>query len=118
MKTKWQIFKMGFISLNSIAMLAMMYGVSRYSHFRTSCILDALGQPCWGCNSLAALKVLVRGKWLKAFELNPLIFIWVLLLGSLGVNELYHRSKDYITQRSSLSWLDKLIKTMFKGIKD
>ena len=116
MKNKWRIFKLGFIGLNMIGMLIMMYSVSIYSHHRTTCIMDALGKPCWGCNTIAALKAIMRGQWIEAFQLNWRIFLWLLAFVSLLTNEIYHRLKDWTNKQSSLSWIDKLIRGMFKGM--
>ncbi len=116
MKRKWPLFKISFLGLMSIGTIVLMYGVSRLTHHRTTCIFDALGKPCWGCNSLAALKAIMRGQLLEAFTLNPLIFLWLLVVIGLLANEIYHRIDDRITHQTSLSWMDKLIRGMFKGI--
>lgn len=83
---------------------------------RTTCIFNALGFECLGCNMLQALEQVKQGNWIKAFDENPLVYIWIGLGMLIMVSELYAfvrriGNKKY-TKDSLLEWF---LKKMFRG---
>ena len=86
------------------------------SNNRTTCIFNALGLECLGCNMLQALEQVKQGNWMKAFDENPLVYIWINLGMLIVVSELYtfirrmgHKKYD---RDSLLEWF---LKKMFRG---
>lgn len=95
----------------------MLKVVGLLSNQQTSCIFDALGGRCLGCNIRAALFQLSRGDLLEAFKLNPLIYVWIIIGISMILSELYTIiRKNLDRQYDKVSLLDWIIKKMFKGI--
>lgn len=104
-------------SVTLIGAPIIMIVVSVLSHNQTTCIFDALGVKCLGCNILGALHKLKQGQFVEAFYQNPLIYIWLGLGGGIFISELYTLVKRIIDRTykhdSLLEWL---LKKMFKGI--
>lgn len=104
-------------SVTLIGAPIIMIVVSVLSHNQTTCIFDALGFKCLGCNILGALHKLKQGQFVEAFYQNPLIYIWLGLGGCILISELYTLVKRIIDRTykhdSLLEWL---LKKMFKGI--
>ena len=67
----------------------MMAIVSKLSGHQTTCIFDALGFKCLGCNMLGAFYKLKQGRFVEAFYQNPLIYVWLGIGFTLLVSELY-----------------------------
>lgn len=104
---------MGIVIIGPILLRVVAY----LSHGKTTCMYEAIGLGCLGCNGLAAIHELIQGRILESFRTNPC----VLLGGGLGAilitNELYIQLRRYLdTQYTNESWVDCLIKKMFKGM--
>lgn len=83
---------------------------------KTTCIFDALGFRCLGCNILGALHQIKQGQFVTAFYQNPLVYIWISLGGLIVISELYtfvKRMLDQTYKKDSL--LEWLLKKMFRG---
>ena len=90
--------------------------VNWLSNDKTTCIFDALGFQCLGCNILGALHQIKQGQFIMAFYQNPLVYIWISVGGLIVINELYASVKrmiDRAYEKDSL--LEWLLKKMFKG---
>jgi hypothetical protein len=97
----------------------MLKIVSIFSGGRTSCIFDALGISCIGCNTLAAYEMLKRGQLDKAFALNPLLFVWITVLFVAILSELYTLIRRFIFKDAGARSIgDWFILKMFSGIKE
>lgn len=82
----------------------------------TTCIFDALGGKCLGCNIRGALYQLSKGHMVEAFNLNPLVYVWIIFGICLIVSEIYVFIRRLIdTTYRKDSFLEWLIKKMFKG---
>lgn len=95
----------------------MMTIVSELSGHQTTCLFDALGLKCLGCNILGALYKLKQGQFVEAFYQNPLVYVWLGVGFTVLVSELYtgiRRLLDSSYKRASV--LEWLLKKMFKGI--
>ena len=95
----------------------MMKSVAFLSNRKTTCIFDALGFKCLGCNILSALYKIKQGDFLGAFNQNPLVYIWIGLTSIIVFSEAYiliRRLYDKRYNRDSL--LEWILKKMFKGI--
>lgn len=95
----------------------MMKLVTILSQERTSCIFDALGGKCLGCNIRGALYQLSKGHMVEAFRLNALVYVWILFGICVIVSDIYvfiRRLID-VTYRKD-SFLEWFIKKMFKGV--
>ena len=97
----------------------MMTSIDYLSGHQTTCIFDALGTRCLGCNILAASQALRRGNIKEAWTLNPLIFVWLSIGVSLVFSEVWVFIKRVLLRDKQASSLgDWLILRMFKGIKE
>ncbi|MEG0013021.1 MAG: DUF2752 domain-containing protein [Cellulosilyticaceae bacterium] len=96
----------------------VLLGVVDYlSHGETTCIYDAVGLGCMGCNGSGAFYELRRGRILESFRANPFILLWVGLGTILIANELYIYLRRYFDREyTKESLVDSLIKKMFEGI--
>lgn len=87
-----------------------------FSDNKTTCIFDALGFQCLGCNILGALHQIKQGQFVTAFYQNPLVYIWISLGGLIVISELYTFVKRMIDQNYKKdSLLEWLLKKMFRG---
>ena len=110
-------YKWILLSVLGILGPALLKMVDVLTRRRTTCIFDALGGRCLGCNIRGALYQLSKGHMLEAFRLNPLVYVWIIFGICLMVSEIYTALRRVInkTYRKD-SFLEWLIKKMFKGI--
>ena len=104
-------------SITLIMAPIMMGAVSFLSDGKTTCIFDALGFRCLGCNILGALYKLKQGQLVGAFNQNPLVYVWIGLGLIIILSEVYTLSRRIIDQAYNHdSLLEWLLRKMFKGI--
>lgn len=66
-------------------------------------MLILTGLPCPGCGMTRALFLVLRGSFQKAWELQPLIYGWILLGGAYGIRRyLFYKTKW--TMREKRIW--------------
>lgn len=111
------VYKWILLSVFGILGPILLKLVEILSKGETSCVFDALGGKCLGCNIRGALYQLGKGRMLEAFNLNPLVYVWIIFGICLIVNEIYVFIKRLIdTNYRKDSFLEWLIKKMFKGV--
>lgn len=114
-----KITKLKFLVGIAVLVIAptMMKTVAFLSDRKTTCIFDALGFKCMGCNILGALYKLGQGELRGAFRLNPLVYAWIGLAAALIISESYTLVRRLVdTKYKQDSLLEKILKQMFKGI--
>lgn len=87
------------------AVLAVsIYAILTHILFDRFCpMLILTGLPCPGCGMTRALFLVLRGSFQKAWELQPLIYGWILLGGAYGIRRyLFYKAKW--TMREKRIW--------------
>ena len=104
---------MGIIVLGPVLLVVVSY----LSHGQTTCIYDAIGISCLGCNGLSALYALKQGRILVSLRHNPFILLWIGIGTILIIDEIYiYLRRCFNRGDTRESFIDQLIKGMFRGI--
>lgn len=113
---KVTVYKWILLSAFGLLGPALLKLVGILSKGETSCIFDALGGKCLGCNIRAALYQLSKGHMIEAFHLNALVYVWIIFGICVIVNDIYVFIRRLIdTAYRKDSFLEWMIKKMFKG---